>query len=118
MTNKLNKLTWKYFWKRKWEEVSFILLILFIVWSVAGLFFQAGWLCQNVDSGCGSAWGYDESCVCKIPYEPVFPYWMMYSGIITTGIWIIVGLGYWIKTNWKEAREEARKKLGVGRKIK
>ena len=97
--NKLNRLTWKYFFKQKWEEISIVLLVLFIIWSAAGLIFQFGWVCQG--------W-WSDGC---ITYETTFPIWMMISGLITTGIWAIVGLIYWIKENWEYALEKAKKKL-------
>ena len=99
--NKLNRLTWKYFFEQKWEEVSQVLLCIFIIISVAGVVFQVGWICE----GAGS----EEGCI--EPYEPMFNIWVMISGLITTGIWVIVGLIYWIKTNWKWAREKAKERL-------
>ena len=102
--HKLKKLTKKYFWEQKWKEISQILLVLFIIWSIAGVVFQVGWICEG-------AFLEETNGKCIIPYEPLFPHWMMYSGLITTGIWIILGLIYWVQTNWEEARERAKKKL-------
>ncbi len=99
MKNKtLNKsLVWKYFWQQKYEEIKKVLLALFIIWSIIGAFSQIGWIneCQFIDSS---------TCIEGI-YKTTFPIWIMISGLITTGIWIIIGLIVWIKNNWEEAKE-------------
>lgn len=102
--NKLDKLTWKYFWQQKWEEISIVLGIIFIIISILGVVLQVGWACKQEDC-------YEFHCDCKVPYEPSFPRWIMYTGFVTTGIWILIGLNYWLSTNWKLARERARKEV-------
>ena len=99
MNKQIRQRTWKYFWKQKWEEISNVLLVIFIIISIAGLVFQVGWICEGAGTGRG----------CVEPYEPMFNIWVMISGLITTGIWILFGLVYWIRKNWKEASKKAKK---------
>jgi len=107
--NKLKSLTWKYFWKQKWKEIANVLFIIFIILGVLGLVVQAGWLCKYSNSvECGNS----VKCICKVPYESTFPQWIMYSGFVTTGIWIMIGLVYWISSNWKEAKRKAKNEIG------
>ena len=105
---KIKKLTWKYFREQKKREIGVFLLILFILYSIAGLIFQVGWICEAEEypeTSCDMV--FDNDCECKVPYEHSFPIWMMISGFITTSIWIIVALIFWITSNWKEAKERA-----------
>ncbi len=104
MNKQIRSRTWKYFWEQKGDEISYILFILFLIWSITGLFFQLGWICEG--------WVNNETCV---TYETWFPIWMMISGIITTGIWIMIGLVYWIQTNWEEASKKAKKDFKGGK---
>ena len=99
MNKQIRSRTWKYFWKQKWKEISQVLLVLFVIWSIVGVVFQLGWSskCWWEDSVCGEF------------KEFLFPIWMMISGLITTGIWIIIGLVCWVRTNWKDASRKAKK---------
>ncbi len=100
MTSKqIRSRTWKYFFKQKGKEIYDALLVVFIIVGVAGLVFQLGWICEG---------GFVDDGTCIEPYEPMFPYWVMISGFITTGIWILIGLVYWIRENWKYASEKAK----------
>ena len=107
MNKQIRQRTWKYFRQQKWEEVSQVLLTIFIIVSIAGLLFQIGWVCEGAFEGDGT---------CIEPYETTFSMWVLIGGLITTGIWIIIGLVVlinltidWIQTNWKEAKEKAKK---------
>ncbi len=109
MNKQIRQRTWKYFWEQKGKEISDVLLFLFIIVSILGLIAQLGWIPDRAwEKDCGIG-GYP-SCKEVYPiYETSLPYWMMYTGFITTGIWIIIGLIYWIQTNWKEAKRKAKK---------
>lgn len=94
----LEQLTRKYFWEQKKEELFFLFFILFVVWSIAGVFFQLGW-----HNKCN-----DYYMVCtNINYMPSLPYWMMISGIITTTFWLIFFFMCWLNSNWVEAENRA-----------
>ncbi|MFA5396164.1 MAG: hypothetical protein WC346_09180 [Methanogenium sp.] len=101
------KLIWKYFWEQKWKEIRKVLIILFIAWSIAGVLFQVGW----VDECWNQTMDHAKEVCGNVPYEPMWPRWMMYSGFITTGIWIIIGIIHWIKQNWKLAKVRAECKV-------
>jgi H+/Cl- antiporter ClcA len=107
MNQQLREKTWKHFWEQKLAEVGTVLLILFIIWSILGVIFQIGWVCEP-------KWNGGECIV----YESSLPIWMMISGFITTGIWIIVGFVYWIRTNWEEALEEAKEDIKKERRLR
>lgn len=110
----IKNLTWKYFWEQKRNEIFKVLLILFIIWSVAGFFFQMGWFPMHETKECSDRYileRQDQGCSYQDPYQPWFPMWMMVSGIITTGMWILIGLYFWVKSNWKYATERAKEDL-------
>jgi len=101
----LKRLTRKYFWEQKWEEICSFIFLIFMIISFLGVLAQIGWINTN---SCNLF--YKE---CNLPYEPMFPRWMMYCGLITTGFWIIIGFLYWIQSNMEEAKNRAKKELKI-----
>ncbi|MDD5323484.1 MAG: hypothetical protein PHD43_23345 [Methylococcales bacterium] len=108
---------WKYFWEQKIEELSNIALILFIILSLAGLLVQIGWQCKEHGIGemkdCGGLFTGSKcpATACNVPYEPSLPYWMLYTGIITTSWWILYGIWCLIKSNWEEAKKRVKQEM-------
>ncbi|MCK9429511.1 MAG: hypothetical protein M0R17_05865 [Candidatus Omnitrophica bacterium] len=115
--NKQLKLTWKYFWKQKLEEISVVLVGIFIIISVFGLVAQFGWLPKrmpDIPNICDNKTVALPSCHYKVPYEPSLPYWILITGLITTSLWILIGIGYWIRCNWQIAKKRAIKEVKNG----
>jgi hypothetical protein len=111
----LKDLTWKYFKEQKWEEIWRVLFAIFIILGILGGIAQAGWACEKQPDNypvCDAHTKGIPACSCKIPYEPVMPYWTMYTGMFIVGLWLIFGLIYWLRSNWKEAKERAERELG------
>jgi len=105
MTDELRRLTWKHFWRQKGEEIGKFLFFVFIFISIASVLFQLGWICKNsITDVCQTNIGGGETCTCAVPYQPSLPRWVMYSGFGIIFVWIIIGLSYWIKSNWREAK--------------
>lgn len=105
MTNEietLRSLTWKRFWRQKKEEIGKFLLWAFIIISIIGILVQIGWMDKDT---CFNNRG--ERCP-AVPYEPMLPSWMMYIGWVTTAFWLVFGITYWIRTNWKAAKDGAK----------
>ena len=117
MQEEIRKQTWKFFWEQKWEEVSKAFIILFIIWSIFGAISQIGWA-DECWMDCDGNGDYCRNICSDIEYETMWPMWMMVSGIITTGIWIIIGIGVWIKDNWKKAEKRAKIKYRVKKTAK
>ena len=86
MKTQIKKQTWKYLWKQKLEEILNFLGIIFIGYSLFGAIF---FLVDFIFFCFG---------------EEITPKFFFYNGIIIISIWIIVGLFYWIKSNWEEAK--------------
>jgi len=108
----INKLTWKYFLKQKWDEtkgfwkgVGVVVLLIFIPYLI-GLFFHNELSTMVVSSQFTSI---------------IFKYWFL--GFILIVLLIIIGfilvviremtlrLVNWLKSNWKEARRKARREM-------
>lgn len=109
-TNKqkqLSSLTWKYFKEQKIEEISYVLIVLFGVISVIGIVAQIGW--ANKDTCPENRMEYCPA----VPYEPMFPRWIMFTGITTTGIWVIFFIWSWLESNYTSAKERAKKELKI-----
>lgn len=99
---KLKSLTWKYFWEQKIIEIVdhfenswsgyCMCMIMF------GLGFQVGWI-------------RDETGIQTFK-------WLAIIGLCFLGIWILIGIIVlikniieWLKNNWKNAAERARREL-------
>lgn len=119
MTNKLNKLTWKYFLKQKLEEIVFFFGVIIGVIIALFVFF-----CILVSLGKLSYLIFGFSCSIETCLEEY-----LLAGMITIIVLFITGLllyaifykglfECWIKPNWKKARTKARKELKVQRKRK
>jgi len=103
------KLVKKYFWEQKVEELSKFLFYAMIFSFVVGLSVQIGWICELVpDQG--------NITICKIPYEPVMPYWVMITGLFIIGLNLIYFFISWIFNNLEEAERRADEKLGIKNK--
>ena len=101
--NKLNRLTWKYFFEQKWEEVKDFFeengLGIFAFTFAVGLSFQILWV-KDLETG--------------------LPIWKTGAiiGLFVVGFWVLIGLialikciVNWIRDNWKRAKEKAKKKI-------
>ena len=95
--NKLKSLTWKYFLKQKKEEIGDWIddswEHIFVISLFVGVFLQVGWSGEKT-------------------------YWIAIIGLCVLGIWVIIGIISliiviydWINSNWKEAKERAKKEL-------
>ena len=108
--SELKRLTWKYFWKRKKEEVEdfFEEIVWFFeeAWGVfvfimiiLGGFFQIGWV---INEGTG------------LPESKK----LAIVGLCMIGVWILIGIialivvfCRWIKSNWRLAIGDAESEL-------
>ncbi len=117
MNRQERRLTWKYFWKQKLEEITDFFeeitdffedanntVPLVVVSFMLGGFFQIGWQI-NTETGLP---------LCKA---------IAIIGLCMIGFWILVGLialikviVEWIKSNWKLAKINAQKELKSGKK--
>jgi len=110
MNRQERRLTWKYFWKQKLEEITDFFedanntVPLVVVSFMLGGFFQIGWQI-NTETGLPR---------CKA---------IAIIGLCMIGFWILVGLialikviVEWIKSNWKLAKINAQKELKSGKK--
>ena len=91
--NKLNRLTWKYFWQQKLKEVGLTIV------GLCGLVFIPYWvglLClkifNEIEHVRGLIWVYGIFGLFVIAFLVLF-------------------IGYWIDCNWEKAREKAKKKI-------
>ena len=96
--NKLNKLTWKYFWQQKLKEVGLTIAIL-----AGGIFipYWVGLLClkifNEIEHIRGLIWIYGIVGLFVIAFSSLF-------------------IGYWMSCNWEKASRKARKKLKIKEK--
>ena len=101
---KLNRLTWKYFFEQKWEEISGWFedasLFIFAITLSTGLAFQLLWV-KDLETG--------------------LPVWKTGAiiGLFMVGFWVLIGLIAlvkhiikWLKSNWEEASIMAKMELG------
>ncbi len=91
--NKLNRLTWKYFWQQKLKEVGLTIAIL------GGLTFIPYWfglLCLKIFN--------------EIEYEKAIIWCYGILGLFVIAL-VVLFVGYWIDCNWKKARKKAKKKI-------
>lgn len=88
----VKKLTWKYFRQQKLKEVRDFFIIVFIFYSVIiGIFAQGFW---------------------SVPlYYFQFPRWILVSGLVCDGIWLVFGLILWLENNYDKAKSRALKEV-------
>lgn len=113
--DKLNSLTWKYFWEQKRYEVGIFLLVLFIAWSVFSVFYGAyAFGCERENTGTTHTDWFgevieDTQCIQPVVHNAGF-FWRI-NGIFCVSVWIIVAFIAWLKANWKRALRRARAKI-------
>ena len=90
MKTQIKKQTWKYFWEQKIEEIKNFFVGLFISYSIVNI---AGFF-----AGIASYYLSNE-----------FNIYFFYAGSMSIVFWFSTGLTYWIKSNWKKAKERAEK---------
>ncbi len=97
--NKLNRLTWKYFFEQKWEEIEDYAVGIASFTIIFGIFSQVGWII------------YAEENI-------IAPKVIAIIGLCFLGFWVLLGIIAivkcffdWIKDNWKRAKEKAKKKI-------
>jgi len=90
MKTQIKKQTWKYFWEQKIEEIKNFFVGLFILYSIVNIF---GFFAEIV----------------SLSLTNEFNLYFFYAGIMTIVFWFSTGLTYWIKSNWKKAKERAEK---------
>lgn len=107
--NQLKRLTWKYFIQQKVKEV--IIPILYGGYTLLGLmffsyfgrwidefFFTKGWIPQLMFNSMSTFWGY----LC---------YGVLGALCVIPLVFLIFALRYWIKSNWKKAKQRAKEEL-------
>jgi len=88
---KIKSLTWKYFWKQKWNEIKGPLKVIVGVALIIGLSYL------------------------MITFEVVGFIFFVLAVLYALGI-IIMVLISWIRDNWKQAKERATKEVKNGRR--
>jgi hypothetical protein len=95
--NKELKLTWKYFWEQKIEEVKDFLedygLFFFFIMTVLGISSQGFWLNE------------------KLKFIAIIGLCIISLEVVVGIIALIKNITEWIKDNWKKAKERARKEV-------
>jgi uncharacterized membrane protein YdbT with pleckstrin-like domain len=91
----IEELTWKYFRQQKANEILIGLFWIFLLYTLlTGTFLQVCWTCF-----------YGANC------SHLVPKWILISGLICDFIWVIVGIIYWLRCNYKTAKERAEEEL-------
>ena len=110
MNRQERRLTWKYFWKQKLEEITDFfdddnVIIPFIVFSfMVGGFFQIGWSI-NPETGLPSCMAIAIIGIC------IWAFWII-LGLIA----LIKRIVKWLRSNWKKAKARAQEELKIKRK--
>lgn len=110
---RINELTWKYFWQQKVREVSLFLLVVISIIFVP--YFSGYFVGDNIDEMCGPYVGIEQEC-------SNFDMWiegLAYIFMIIVGmalVYIFGSLMYevfknWIESNWEKAKHKAEKEI-------
>jgi len=123
---KLKKLTWKYFWQQKFSEVWIVVLIPTLV---VGLLYLLSFPMRKLDLFLNEQYALEFS---KLILEEMNTFWnhMTYGFVGASILFLVILLIYvvgfviflifssiyelfcsWIKSNWKKAKERARKEI-------
>ncbi len=114
----IKDLTWEYFWEQKWKETKWLWMSILVIIAIVTIPPAVGMTYYKIDQElfCSDAMsnfvGYEK---CELSYSIIFGMGLIM--IIVFGFWILVmwiileSLIKWIKSNWKEAKERAKKEV-------
>ena len=101
----IQKLTWKYFWKQKWEELCRGFKVIFIILAFLVIIYSTVFAVVYIIHIVLPAW---------FETDPMWEYEniLRINCIINIVGWVYFGLYKWFSSNWEKAKKKAMREVG------